>query len=79
VKQSGNGGRAGLKPRQSAHLHFRWEVTAVITEFLRDESGMELSEYAVAAALVTIAVVFAFTALGKNVKGVITNLANNIK
>jgi pilus assembly protein Flp/PilA len=32
--------------------------------FLIDETGLELSEYAVAAALVAIAVVTAFTALG---------------
>lgn len=32
--------------------------------FLLDETGLELSEYAVAAALVAIAVVAAFTALG---------------
>jgi pilus assembly protein Flp/PilA len=32
--------------------------------FLNDETGLELSEYAVAAALVAIAVVAAFSALG---------------
>ncbi|HEV7747093.1 MAG TPA: hypothetical protein VGO56_19010 [Pyrinomonadaceae bacterium] len=32
--------------------------------FLTDETGLELSEYAVAAALVAIAVAVAFTALG---------------
>lgn len=32
--------------------------------FLLDETGLELSEYAVAAALVAIAVVAAFTGLG---------------
>jgi pilus assembly protein Flp/PilA len=32
--------------------------------FLLDETGLELSEYAVAAALVAIAVVTAFTQLG---------------
>lgn len=47
--------------------------------FIKDETGLEMSEYAVAAALVAIAVVLAFTALGSNVKGVIGNLANNIK
>jgi Flp pilus assembly pilin Flp len=47
--------------------------------FLKDESGLELSEYAVAAALVVLAVILAFTAVGANIKGVITNLANNIK
>jgi pilus assembly protein Flp/PilA len=32
--------------------------------FFRDETGLELSEYAVAAALVAIAVAAAYTALG---------------
>jgi pilus assembly protein Flp/PilA len=35
-----------------------------MTRFLLDETGLELSEYAVAAALVAIAVVTAFTTLG---------------
>jgi pilus assembly protein Flp/PilA len=47
--------------------------------FLQDETGLELSEYAVAAALITLAVLAAFTTLGTNVKGVINNLASNIK
>ena len=51
----------------------------MIRAFIQDENGLEMSEYAVAAALVAIAVVLAFTAVGTNVKGVITNLANNIK
>jgi len=51
----------------------------VLRTFFQDETGLEMSEYAVAAALVALAVVLAFTAIGKNVAGVITNLANNIK
>ena len=47
--------------------------------FLRDDSGLELSEYAMAAALITLAVVAAFTSVGVNVKAVINNLAVNIK
>lgn len=47
--------------------------------FLRDESGLELSEYAVAAALIALAVVGVFTTLGTNISGVISNLASNIK
>ncbi|HLE64082.1 MAG TPA: hypothetical protein VI750_13115 [Pyrinomonadaceae bacterium] len=47
--------------------------------FLKDETGLELSEYAMAAALVTLAVMFTFTALGTNVSGVISNLAGKIK
>ena len=37
---------------------------AMKTTFFLDETGLELSEYAVAAALVAMAVVAAFTALG---------------
>ena len=51
----------------------------MIREFLQDESGLELSEYAVAAALITLAVIATFTALSTNIQGVITNLAGNIK
>jgi pilus assembly protein Flp/PilA len=51
----------------------------MIKNFLRDETGLELSEYAVAAALIALAVVGVFTTLGTNIKGVITNLATNIK
>jgi Flp pilus assembly pilin Flp len=47
--------------------------------FLRDESGLELSEYAIAAALISLAVVGVFTTLGTNIKNVINNLADNIK
>ena len=37
----------------------------MISKFFRDETGLELSEYAVAAALVAIAVVGAFSALAE--------------
>jgi pilus assembly protein Flp/PilA len=46
--------------------------------FLRDETGLELSEYAVAAALVAIAVVAAFTALGAAISDKITSLGTTI-
>ena len=46
--------------------------------FLRDETGLELSEYAVAAALVALAVITAFTTLGTNIGAKITNLAGKI-
>ena len=51
----------------------------MIKKFLRDETGLELSEYAVAAALVALAVITAFTTLGTNIGGKITNLANAVK
>ena len=43
--------------------------------FLKDESGLELSEYAVAAALVAIAAVAAFQLLGANIAARINTLA----
>ena len=46
--------------------------------FLQDETGLELSEYAVAAALVALAVITAFTTLGTNIGAKITNLASSI-
>jgi len=47
--------------------------------FLKDESGLELSEYAMAAALITLALIATFTSLGTSIKGVITNLSGNLK
>jgi pilus assembly protein Flp/PilA len=47
-------------------------------KFLRDESGLELSEYAVAAALVALAAVAAFQLLGTNIGAKITELATKI-
>jgi len=60
-------------------LFQRAKEKMMIRSFLSDESGLELSEYAVAAALVTLAVVVAFTAVGTNINGVIGNLASKIK
>jgi pilus assembly protein Flp/PilA len=54
------------------------EQTQMIRKFFRDETGLELSEYAVAAALVAIAVVGAFTALGTAISGKITTLGTTI-
>jgi len=50
-----------------------------IKNFFKDETGLELSEYAVAAALVAIAVIVAFTTLGSNIAIVINALAAKIK
>ena len=47
-------------------------------KFMRDETGLELSEYAVAAALVAMAVITAFTTLGGNIGTKINNLAAKI-
>jgi pilus assembly protein Flp/PilA len=47
-------------------------------KFLLNETGLELSEYAVAAALVAIAVVAAFTALGDAIGIRLDLLANRV-
>ena len=50
----------------------------MIRRFIQDETGLELSEYAVAAALVTLAVIGVFTSLGGKINTVIGNLANTM-
>lgn len=51
----------------------------MIIKFLRDETGLELSEYAVAASLVAVAAVAAFTLLGNNIAARIETLAGFIQ
>ncbi len=50
----------------------------MISKFLSDETGLELSEYAVAAALVAIAVAGAFTALGDAIGARLNELASRV-
>jgi len=47
----------------------------MIQNFLQDETGLELSEYAVAAALVAIVCVIAFRTLGQVIEAKIFDLA----
>jgi pilus assembly protein Flp/PilA len=51
----------------------------MLKRFLKDETGLELSEYAVAAALVALAAVVAFQTLGANISTKITDLASKIQ
>ena len=51
----------------------------MIRNFLKEESGLELSEYAVAAALIALVTVAAFQLLGANITTKINDLANNVK
>ena len=51
----------------------------MIRKFLKDEEGLELSEYAVAAALIALATVAAFQLLGTNITSRVTDLANTVK
>jgi pilus assembly protein Flp/PilA len=50
----------------------------MIKNFLRDETGLELSEYAVAAALIAMACVVAFTTLGTAIASRIDTMAATI-
>jgi pilus assembly protein Flp/PilA len=45
-----------------------------VMAFLRDEEGLTIVEYAVAAGLIAAAVVLAFTNLGQTVLNIIQNL-----
>jgi pilus assembly protein Flp/PilA len=49
-----------------------------IMDFMRDEDGLTMVEYAVAGSLVTLAAVGAFTTLGTNVTTRITALATAV-
>jgi pilus assembly protein Flp/PilA len=51
----------------------------MIKKFLRDEKGLELSEYAVAAALVAIGTVAAFKFLGGEIRVAINKLGTDIQ
>ena len=51
----------------------------MIWKFLKDDTGLELSEYAVAAALVALATVGAFQLLGTQIGAKITTLAGYIQ
>ena len=50
----------------------------MIKNFLRDDTGLELSEYAVAAALIAIACVLAFTTLGNVIASKVNTLAATV-
>ena len=51
----------------------------MIKKFFADETGLELSEYAVAAALVALACVVAFQTLGTNIGTKINELAGKLQ
>jgi Flp pilus assembly pilin Flp len=50
----------------------------MLKQFLKDETGLELSEYAVAAALIAIAAAGVFTALGDSISGKVNDLGGHI-
>ena len=56
----------------------RRTVKKSLKAFIRNEDGLTIVEYAVAAALITVGVAGAFTALGVTVQGVITTVTGLI-
>jgi pilus assembly protein Flp/PilA len=54
------------------------ELKNKIARFLKDESGLTATEYAIAGGLVGLAVVTSFTNLGTAVGGVIDNIITAI-
>lgn len=51
----------------------------IVRSFLKDESGLELSEYAVAAGLVALVAVLAFTDLGEAIAARLADLKTKVK
>jgi pilus assembly protein Flp/PilA len=69
-----------LPGREGASLPFsEGGFDRMFRKFLKDESGLELSEYAVAAALVALAAVAAFQLLGTNIGLKINELAGKLQ
>jgi len=54
------------------------QIKALIKEFIEDESGLTAVEYAIAGGLVVSAMIGAFTTLGTNATGKITELGTAI-
>jgi pilus assembly protein Flp/PilA len=61
-----------------ANTNKKLRSNKMIKRFFRDETGLELSEYAVAAALIALATVAAFQLLGTTITGKINELSTNI-
>ena len=53
-------------------------IPHVMKSFLLDETGLELSEYAIAAALVTLSVVGVFTSLGAAILARLNELIGHV-
>jgi len=53
-------------------------MKALVKRFLKDEQGLELSEYAVMAALIIVALVTIITLLGTTIGTAFSNLTNTI-
>jgi pilus assembly protein Flp/PilA len=56
----------------------RTRIMAWLRRFLRDEKGLETVEYAIIAALITIAAITALTTLGTNLAARFSDLATKV-
>jgi Flp pilus assembly pilin Flp len=63
--------------KKSQNFDIREEAMMLIS-LVKDETGLELSEYAVAAALIALAVVGVFTVLGNAITTRISELGSHI-
>jgi Flp pilus assembly pilin Flp len=54
-------------------------VLKVLKKFGRDESGQDLAEYAIALAVITVAVILAVQVVGTNVRNIWQNAASTIQ
>jgi len=66
------------KSKNALNIKRKIIVKNKIMAFLRDEDGLTIVEYAVAAGLITVAVVGAFTLLGGTIVGIIRQLSLDI-
>jgi pilus assembly protein Flp/PilA len=54
-------------------------MTKFVTRFLKNESGATAIEYGLIAALIAVVVIGAVTAVGSNLSGKFSNIANTVK
>ncbi len=54
-------------------------MTKFTKSFLNNESGATAIEYGLIAALIAVVAIGAMTAIGSNLNGTFTNVANNLK
>ena len=75
--------RVGARPpqvaKQTPTIFLPVKESEMLKKFMSDETGLELSEYAIAAALITLGAVGAITLLGTNISDKINSLANTVK
>jgi Flp pilus assembly pilin Flp len=69
-----------MKQMQHMHRlkHLRVFLPAQVKHFLNDESGQDLIEYVLAAALMSMLAITALKALGVNISGGYSSVASNL-